>query len=130
MWQADQERAMPKVFHPHQRKARAMSEPLTVDQRAAALAEELWHYVDATPYGFTDIIARHLREAIADAIHREGHYWTCPSCGGHYFGRPTVEVNGVKQIDMTRIRCHGASSEGDFYCGKVYPDMKREASDE
>lgn len=99
---------------------------LTVEQRAAALAEELWHYVDATPFGFTSIIAEHISEAIADAIAREGHYWTCPDCGGHYFGRPLIEVDGRQQLDLTRIRCHGASSEGPFFCGKIFPDMKKQ----
>lgn len=100
-----------------------MSEPLTIEQRAENCRNEIiWEStqkVDA-------IIARHMREAIADAIHREGHYWTCPECGGHFFGRPTIEVDGVKQIDMTRIKCHGASSEGPFFCGKIFPDVRKQ----
>lgn len=37
--------------------------------------------------------------------------FTCPKCGGHYFGRDTI--NGVA---LPLVRCHGQSSSGKEAC--------------
>ena len=66
MRQADQKRAMSKVFHPHQRKARAMSDaPLTPEERTTCILAEVGRAVKFE--AFREICERHIAAAVADA---------------------------------------------------------------
>lgn len=48
--------------------------------------------------------ARHLESKMPE------HYFTCPKCGGHYFGRDTK--NGEP---LPTVRCHGPDGDGDAW---------------
>lgn len=39
-------------------------------------------------------------------------YFTCPSCGSHYYGRDTAESDG-QVITLKTVRCHGGWSSSD-----------------
>ena len=46
----------------------------------------------------------------------EPHYFTCPDCGGHYFGRDVVAGPDGKPFALNTVRCHADSSNSDRRC--------------
>lgn len=49
-----------------------------------------------------------------DAVrqYEAAQYFTCPSCGSHYYGRDTTESEG-QVITLKTVRCHGGWSSSD-----------------
>lgn len=47
-----------------------------------------------------------------DAIEeKHDEYFTCPQCGGHYFGRDTVDAMGTTLV-LDTVRCHDQNKAG------------------
>lgn len=55
------------------------------------------------------------------------HNFTCPKCGGHYFGRDAGILDG-DVVALDTVRCHGDSSGGPRRCDwrGVWPLMEHE----